>query len=90
MMSPAVLPSPAGREIGPGATVSSLFFMWPTRSCRSVSFSSGSLASGLLGYAVLRWSKPIQSSDRDSDEAAEIFGEDADEDPTVCNDAYSR
>jgi NhaA family Na+:H+ antiporter len=44
---------------------------------------AGSLASGLLGYAVLMWSKPIPSSARDSDEAEEIFGEDADRDPTV-------
>ena len=51
---------------------------------------AGSLASGLLGYAVLMWSKPIPSTDRDTDEAEEIFGEDADRDPTVCNDTYSR
>ena len=51
---------------------------------------AGSIASGLLGYAVLMWSKPILSSARDSEEAEEIFGEDADRDPTVCNDAHSR
>lgn len=51
---------------------------------------AGSLASGLLGFAVLMWSKPIPSSSRDTEEAEEIFGEDADRDPTVCNDSYSR
>jgi hypothetical protein len=44
---------------------------------------------GLLGFLVLRL-RPVQDADaHDRDEAAEIFGEDADEDPTVCNDPYS-
>jgi NhaA family Na+:H+ antiporter len=49
----------------------------------------GSVLSGLAGYLVLALAKPIGESERDRDEAAEIFGEDADEDPTVCNDPYS-
>ncbi len=51
---------------------------------------AGSLLSGLLGFLVLRTAPATPGSDEDRDEAAEIFGEDADEDPTVCNDAYSR
>jgi NhaA family Na+:H+ antiporter len=50
----------------------------------------GSLASGLLGYAVLMWNKPIPSTRHDKDEAEEVFGEDADKDPTVCNDSFAR
>jgi NhaA family Na+:H+ antiporter len=49
----------------------------------------GSLLSGIAGTIVLALAKPISDSQRDRDEAAEIFGEDADEDPTVCNDPYS-
>jgi NhaA family Na+:H+ antiporter len=49
----------------------------------------GSLLSGILGYIVLALAKPIGESERDRDEACEIFGEDADEDPTVCNDPYA-
>jgi NhaA family Na+:H+ antiporter len=49
----------------------------------------GSLLSGVAGYMVLALSKPIGESARDRDEAEEIFGEDADKDPTVCNDPYS-
>ena len=49
----------------------------------------GSLAVGITGYIVLALAKPIGRSQRDRDEAAEIFGEDADEDPTVCNDPYA-
>jgi NhaA family Na+:H+ antiporter len=51
---------------------------------------AGSLLAGLLGFLVLRTASALPSSDEDRDEAAEIFGEDADEDPTVCNDPYSR
>ena len=51
---------------------------------------AGSLTSGLLGYAVLMWGKPIPTTEKDVEEAEEIFGEDADKDPTVCNDPYSR
>ncbi len=51
---------------------------------------AGSLASGLLGYAVLMWSKPIPSTRADKEEAEEVFGEDADKDPTVCNDSFAR
>ncbi len=47
---------------------------------------AGSLASGLLGYAVLRLARPIASVEYDRDEAEEIFGEDADRDPAVCLD----
>ena len=45
---------------------------------------AGSLVSGLLGYAVLMRTKPVTCPEGDRDEAREIFGEDADEDPTVC------
>ena len=45
---------------------------------------AGSLASGLLGYAVLMKGKPIPSTRHDDDEAEEVFGGDADEDPAVC------
>jgi NhaA family Na+:H+ antiporter len=44
---------------------------------------AGSIASGLLGYAVLMWSKPIPSNRDEDDEAREVFGGDAAEDPTV-------
>ena len=37
----------------------------------------------------LALARPIGESQRDRKEAAEIFGEDADEDPAVCNDPYS-
>jgi Na+:H+ antiporter, NhaA family len=50
---------------------------------------AGSLVAGLLGYVVLMLNKPIADSERDREEALEVFGEDADEDPTVCNDPYS-
>ena len=46
---------------------------------------AGSLASGLLGYAVLMLGKPIPFTEEESDEAEEVFGEDAKKDPTVCN-----
>ncbi len=49
----------------------------------------GSVLSGVAGTLLLALTKPIGSSERDRDEAAEIFGEDADEDPTVCNDPYA-
>jgi NhaA family Na+:H+ antiporter len=49
----------------------------------------GSLLSGIFGYVVLAVAKPIGESQRDRDEASEIFGEDAEEDPAVCNDPYS-
>jgi NhaA family Na+:H+ antiporter len=49
----------------------------------------GSLLSGIVGYAVLVMAKPIGESKRDREEASEIFGEDAEEDPTVCNDDYA-
>jgi NhaA family Na+:H+ antiporter len=49
----------------------------------------GSILSGIVGYMVLALAKPIGESERDREEASEIFGEDADEDPTVCNDPYS-
>jgi NhaA family Na+:H+ antiporter len=51
---------------------------------------AGSVLAGLLGFLVLRTAPPLPSSEEDRDEAAEIFGEDADEDPTVCKDPYSR
>ena len=51
---------------------------------------AGSLAAGLLGFAVLRWSKPIPSTRHDDDEAEEVFGEDADRDPTVCREELAR
>ncbi len=50
---------------------------------------AGSAVAGIIGFLVLRGA-PVQTcSDEDCDEAAEIFGEDADEDPTICNDPYS-
>jgi NhaA family Na+:H+ antiporter len=49
----------------------------------------GSVLSGIAGTLLLALTKPIGSSERDRYEAAEIFGEDADEDPTVCNDPYA-
>ena len=45
---------------------------------------AGSLISGLLGAAVLLRTKSAVCPVEDRDEAREIFGEDADEDPTVC------
>jgi NhaA family Na+:H+ antiporter len=51
---------------------------------------AGSVMAGLIGFLVLRTAPAVPCSDEDRDEAAEIFGEDADKDPTVCNDAYSR
>jgi NhaA family Na+:H+ antiporter len=51
---------------------------------------TGSLLAGVTGFLVLRTAPALPGSDEDRDEAAEIFGEDADEDPTVCNDPYSR
>lgn len=51
---------------------------------------AGSLLAGLAGFLVLRSTEPLPDTDEDREEAAEIFGNDADEDPTVCNDAYSR
>jgi NhaA family Na+:H+ antiporter len=50
---------------------------------------AGSLLAGLLGYVVLRTAPAMPSPDGDQDEAAEIFGDDADEDPTVCNDPFA-
>jgi NhaA family Na+:H+ antiporter len=50
---------------------------------------AGSLLSGLLGYVVLRTAPALPSPAGDDDEAAEIFGEDANQDPTVCNDPYA-
>ena len=51
---------------------------------------TGSIIAGLLGYAALRFSRPIPETAEDDEEAVEIFGEDADEDPTVCNDRFAR
>lgn len=50
---------------------------------------AGSLASGLLGYAVLRSARPVASTALDLEEAQEIFGGDADRDPAVCLDEGS-
>ena len=50
---------------------------------------AGSLLAGVAGFLVLRTAPPLPSSEEDRDEAREIFGSDADEDPTVCNDAYA-
>ncbi|GAA3997878.1 Na+/H+ antiporter NhaA [Sphingomonas humi] len=49
----------------------------------------GSVVSGIVGYAVLALTRPMGESERDTEEAEEIFGQDADKDPTVCNDPYS-
>jgi NhaA family Na+:H+ antiporter len=51
---------------------------------------AGSALSGLIGFLVLRSAPPLPSPDADCEEAREIFGEDADEDPTVCNDPFAR
>jgi NhaA family Na+:H+ antiporter len=51
---------------------------------------AGSLAAGLAGFLVLRTAVPLPVPDADREEAREIFGEDADEDPTVCNDSFAR
>jgi NhaA family Na+:H+ antiporter len=45
---------------------------------------AGSLVSGIFGFALLKWSKPIPSTLEELDEAEEVFGEDADKDPAVC------
>jgi NhaA family Na+:H+ antiporter len=45
---------------------------------------AGSLAAGLLGFIVLRLSKPIPFTAEERDEAEEVFGEDAKRDPAVC------
>lgn len=50
---------------------------------------AGSALAGLAGFLVLRAAPVQDGSEEDREEAAEIFGEDADEDPTVCNDPYS-
>ncbi|URD60050.1 Na+/H+ antiporter NhaA [Sphingomonas sp. KRR8] len=50
---------------------------------------AGSLLSGVAGFLVLRTAPAAPASVIDCDEAAEIFGEDADEDPTVCNDPFA-
>jgi len=50
---------------------------------------AGSLLAGLLGFLVLRTAPPLPCPEDDREEAAEIFGADADEDPTVCNDAFA-
>jgi NhaA family Na+:H+ antiporter len=50
---------------------------------------AGSLLSGVLGFIVLRTAPALPCPEGDEDEAAEIFGDDADEDPTVCNDPFA-
>jgi len=47
---------------------------------------AGSLLAGLIGYAVLVLTSPIAETELEREEAEEVFGEDADEDPTVCRD----
>lgn len=44
---------------------------------------AGSVASGVLGYAVLKLSKPIPFTDEEWGEAEELFGEDAGRRPAV-------
>jgi NhaA family Na+:H+ antiporter len=44
---------------------------------------AGSVVSGLFGYAALMLSKPIPSTPRDDEEAQELFGEDADDEPAA-------
>ena len=46
----------------------------------------GSLLAGLLGYSILVLTRPIHETAVERQEAADVFGEDADEDPTVCMD----
>jgi NhaA family Na+:H+ antiporter len=50
---------------------------------------AGSAVAGIAGFLVLRLMPVQEAPAHDRDEAAEIFGEDAEEDPTVCNDPYS-
>jgi NhaA family Na+:H+ antiporter len=50
---------------------------------------AGSAVAGLIGFLVLRLAPVQEATAEDREEAAEIFGEDADKDPTVCNDPYS-
>jgi NhaA family Na+:H+ antiporter len=50
---------------------------------------AGSAIAGIVGFLVLRLLPVQEVTAEDRDEAAEIFGEDADKDPTVCNDPYS-
>jgi len=47
---------------------------------------AGSLLAGIIGYVVLRTAPALPCPPEDEEEAAEIFGEDADRDPIVCND----
>ncbi|GAA4032251.1 Na+/H+ antiporter NhaA [Sphingomonas rosea] len=46
----------------------------------------GSLLSGIVGTVLLLMTKPTPDDAIERDECDEIFGEDADRDPTVCND----
>lgn len=50
---------------------------------------AGSAVAGVVGFLVLRLLPVQEARPEDREEAAEIFGDDADEDPTVCNDPYS-
>jgi NhaA family Na+:H+ antiporter len=49
----------------------------------------GSLLAGIAGTILLSRTRPTADDPGDREECDEIFGEDADEDPTVCNDAFS-
>ncbi|TFI57063.1 Na+/H+ antiporter NhaA [Sphingomonas parva] len=50
---------------------------------------AGSVVAGLLGFAVLRFTRPILTTAYDEEEAEEVFGEDADREPRICVDASS-
>lgn len=49
----------------------------------------GSLLSGIAGTIMLALARPTEDGPGDREECDEIFGEDAEKDPTVCNDPYS-
>jgi NhaA family Na+:H+ antiporter len=46
----------------------------------------GSLAAGIAGTAVLALTRPVPADDAEAAEYGDVFGADADEDPTVCDD----
>ena len=50
---------------------------------------AGSTVAGIAGFLVLRFTPAVDEREEDRDEAEEIFGEDADRDPTVCNDPHA-
>jgi NhaA family Na+:H+ antiporter len=47
---------------------------------------AGSAVAGLLGFAVLRLTRPIPATSYEDEEAQEIFAHDADREPRICVD----